>query len=269
MNQRLITAEDAHALAEARGAVQPTHQEKASEAARIAATLAAQIEAHRARVQQAEAALQHEQEALAQITRQLEAAQAAREQRQRKITEFEQQAARAAQEHIAAGRAEVSQAEQDADDQAERLRREVARADAALATLRAQHAEAARTVEAASKAVQQARVDLEKVQAEQAVGQLHAKIRALVEELRQTTEAGRAHNRAVIELMQRWALVNGRSQMTDLSARAAGAALLFLPGTLPGIQPDDNETISAYGFALRFTRDLAISDVDESLVRRR
>ncbi len=271
MNPRLMTTEDARKLIEARAAVQPTPQEKAPDAASIAANLAAQVEGHRARVNQAEEALQQEQDALAGVAQQLEAAQAARDQRQRKIVEYEQQAAQVAQETITAGRAEVSQAEQDADAQAERLRRELARADAVLTTLQTQQQEAAQRVHQARQAVAQAQADLERAQVEEHGAQLRARTTELAAELRQIVAEGRQHNRQVVEVTQRWAQAYGHATPTESQARATAHHLLYLPGADQAQaqrQQRNTSQVVPDGVSLDFAPDLTSSEVSEDMLRR-
>lgn len=224
-----------------------------------------QIQALRQRADQAALALEKAQDALTETQRQVEAAQSARQTRRQTLNTYEASALSAAKEDLTIGRGRVGSKERAADDQAERLRRELARADTILDELRQDQDAATQQVQAASQMLEQAQIALEEALSSAEVERLHAQVLALVEDLRRTCAEGRAHNQGVTSLMQRKAQAMGRGGISDSSARAAGATVLFLPGQIvpnPAIQRD-NASIAQAGFTVQFTRDLQFPETDE------
>lgn len=216
------------------------------------------------RADQAETTLREAQAALDEANRQIAAARAARVQRQQKIAEFEQQAAQAAQESITAGHAEVSQAEQTADAEAERLRREVARADAALAKLQTQQNEAAQRVTQTQQAVAQAHADLERKRVEVEGEHVRTRTAELLAELRQIVADGRQYNQALVQAAQRQDQAYGRSLPDEIQVRRAWSHLLFLPGANPNVP----EPVPNPGVQIRFAADLTSVEATEDLAQR-
>ncbi len=227
----------------------------------------------RERIKQAFADLTQAQDALAEVNRQIAAAQQARATRLQQISEYDTKAQQVATQHIASGHGDVSEEEAALDEQAQKLRREVARADAALAILQQQQAEAAQRVQRASLSAGQAQADLEVAEVRDQAEPLRQRILALIADLRQAIADGREHNRRAAQVIQQRVLVYGRPRLTDLEARSEAAEMLVLPGVdLAALDQLSERTERvprlADGVVLRFQPDLCHVDADPDLAMR-
>ncbi len=218
------------------------------------------------RADQAATALQTAQAQLAEVQRQIAAAEAARSQRERAIADYEQQAAQAAHVSLADGQSAATDAERAADEQAERLRRELRRADATLAALQAHAREAQQTVAQAQRTADQAQADLARAQVEERGAQLRARAAELVAALQQVIADGRAYNRALVHVIQAQARAYGRPVPDATLARRQVSHLLFLPGA--DLPPTDGRVLAMQGVALRFAPDLTSAETEEDWAQR-
>jgi hypothetical protein len=218
------------------------------------------------RADQAATALQTAQAQLAEVQRQIAAAHTARAQRERALHDYEQQALHAAAAALAGGQAGISDAERMADEQAERLRRELHRADAALEALRQREQEAQQTVAQAQRTADQTQADLARAQVEERGAQLRARAAELVAALQQVIADGRAYNRALVHVIQAQARAYGRPVPDATLARRQVSHLLFLPGA--DLRPPDGRALAMQGVALRFAPDLTSAETEEDWAQR-